>query len=74
MDELVSVIMSTYNEPLEYIEMAIESILSQTWNKIEFIIVIDNPNNEELTEFIKKYERNNNITIIYNDVNRGLQY
>lgn len=74
MDELVSVIMSTYNEPLEYIEMAIESILSQTWNKIEFIIVIDNPNNEELTEFIKKYERNNNITVIYNDVNRGLPY
>lgn len=74
MDELVSVIMSTYNEPFDYIEKAIKSILNQTWKNIEFIIVIDNPENEELVRFINQYKGNKKVIIIQNDMNRGLPY
>ena len=59
MRELVSVIMSTYNEKLEYVEKAIDSMLNQTWEALEIVIVIDNPENMELIELIEKYERNN---------------
>lgn len=75
MDEMVSVIMSTYNESEQYIKESIESILAQTWNNIEFIIVIDNPENRVVIESIKEYEKNNkNIRVICNDLNRGLPY
>lgn len=67
MSELVSVVMSTYNESLSYIEKAIESILNQTWKNIEFIIVIDNPSNIELCELVSMYERKyENIYVIKN--------
>ena len=40
---MVSVLMSTYNEPLSYIQISIESILTQSYKDIELIIIIDNP-------------------------------
>ena len=73
MRELVSVIMSAYNEKLEYVEKAIDSMLNQTWEALEIVIVIDNPENMELIELIEKYERNNkNIIVIHNEKNIGL--
>ncbi|HGD2776824.1 TPA: glycosyltransferase [Streptococcus agalactiae] len=38
-----SIIMSVYNEPLNYVRDSVESILNQTLTDFEFIIVIDNP-------------------------------
>ena len=52
--KLVSVIMSTYNENLEDIKEAIKSILEQTYENIEFIITLDNPNNKEINSYIKE--------------------
>lgn len=73
MRELVSVIMSTYNEKLEYVEKAINSMLNQTWDALEIVIVIDNPENTELIGLIEKYEKNNsNIIVIHNERNIGL--
>ena len=39
----VSVIMSTYKEPIEWIQESVDSILNQTYKKLEFIISVDNP-------------------------------
>ena len=38
----VSVIMSTYKEPIEWIQQSVDSILNQTYKNLEFIIIVDN--------------------------------
>lgn len=69
----ISVIMSTYNESIEQIIKSIESILQQTIQEFEFIIVDDNPKNIEILHLLKEYEKKDNrIKIIINDKNLGL--
>lgn len=73
MNEIISVIMSTYNESKSDISKAIESIINQTYNNYEFIIIIDNPYNEELKQIIKYYSnKDDRIKIIINNENIGL--
>ena len=38
----ISVIMSTYNEKIDYLRQAIESVQNQTFTNFEFIIILDN--------------------------------
>lgn len=69
----ISVIMSVYNEPIEWLNMAVESILNQTYRDFEFIIVNDNPSrleNKEVLELIAK--RDTRVRIISNEENIGL--
>ena len=69
----ISVIMSTYNEPKEYLCKAIDSILGQSYKQFEFLIVIDNPDNQEIQYIVRDYsEKDNRITIIDNKKNIGL--
>lgn len=69
----VSVIMSTYKEPEEYIRLSVESILHQSFSDLEFIIVIDNPQNEELLSLLLEYKNvDSRVIIIKNDRNIGL--
>ncbi|MFH1657310.1 MAG: glycosyltransferase family 2 protein [bacterium] len=42
---LVSIIIPTYNRP-EFVKKAVESVLNQTYKKIEIIVVDGSPNNE----------------------------
>ena len=68
----VSVVMSVYNEDADYLKSAIESIVAQTLNSIEFLIVCDNPDYEHV-RIIDEYARNHScITIIRNAENMGL--
>ena len=39
----ISVIMSVYKEPKEWLRQSIDSILNQTFSDFEFIIICDNP-------------------------------
>lgn len=69
----ISVIMSTYNEPLKWITKSIDSILNQTFEDFEFIIIDDNPKRKELQEFLKKYEKQDKRSkLINNEKNIGL--
>lgn len=69
----VSVIMSIYSEPIEWIEKSIDSILDQTFTDFEFIIINDDPNRDESLVMLNKYARNNqNIKLIFNEKNIGL--
>ena len=69
----ISVLMSVYNEPLDWLKGSIESILNQTFTEFEFIIVNDNPAGEELRDILKKYKnQDERITIIENPENLGL--
>jgi glycosyltransferase involved in cell wall biosynthesis len=73
MKDLISVIMSTYNEEPDWLKKSIDSILNQTYNHIEFIIVLDNPKNEILKELLSEYQnKENRIKVIENKENIGL--
>lgn len=71
MSDLISVIMSTYNESNEEIRKSVNSILNQSYSNIEFIIVIDNPNNQELISCLQSFN-DSRIKIIKNSENIGL--
>lgn len=45
---LVSVVMATFNEPVEYIKASITSILGQTYSNLELIIADDSTNKETI--------------------------
>lgn len=69
----VSVIMSVYKEPIDWIKQSVESILNQTYKNFEYIIICDNPDYKEAISLLKSYERNEpRIKIITNKENIGL--
>lgn len=71
--ELVSIIMSTYNEKEPWIRKAIESVIKQTYKFIEFIIVLDNPDNIVIRNIVYDYSKiDNRIVVIENENNLGL--
>lgn len=72
--ELISVILSTYNEPIDMVKKSVESILNQTYRYIELILINDNPSNEELDNFLKQYSNDKRIIYILHDENKGLIY
>ena len=73
MEELVSVVMSTYNEKEVHLRKSIESIINQTYQNIEYIIILDNPDNKLLYNILKEYEaKDNRIKVIVNEENIGL--
>lgn len=74
-EELISVIMSAYNEKIEWFEKSIRSILNQSYKNIELILIVDNPNNTDLIKLAKKYEKDDRrVRLIINKENRGLVY
>lgn len=69
----VSVVMSVYNEPQNFVKKAIDSILSQTFKDFEFIIVCDNPQNIELYNFLLTVQKDDKrVKVVKNEVNIGL--
>lgn len=69
----LSVIMPIYNEKKEWIIESIESILNQTFNDFEFIIIIDNPNNNEAIMLVDYYYKiDKRIKYYVNEKNLGL--
>ena len=71
MKPLVSVIMPAYNGE-KYIGEAIESILNQTYDNFELIIVEDKSTDKTL-EVIKRYH-DSRIYLFLNSENRGISY
>lgn len=69
----ISVIMSVYNEKEIWLREAIESILNQTWTNLEFIIIVDNPKNNNIINLLNEYaKRDSRIKINVNKENLGL--
>lgn len=70
---MISVLMSSYKEEVAELKLAVESILNQSYKDLEFIIIIDNPDNKIhkaiLSEYAKKDRR---IRLFINDRNIGL--
>ena len=71
--EIISVLLCTYNEPLKYLKLSIESILSQTYTNIQLIIVNDNPKRADMADLLAAYAREDSrIKYIVNPSNIGL--
>ncbi len=65
--------MSIYNEPIEWIDLSIKSILKQSYKYFEFIIINDNPAREENKNLLIRYSLSDSrIKIIKNESNIGL--
>ena len=52
---LISFVMSTYNSDIKFLKLAIESILNQTYNKIELCISDDFSDSDQVRECISEY-------------------
>lgn len=67
----ISVIMSTYKEPLNWVRAAVESILRQSLTDFEFIVVIDDPNNKSVVEYLEAID-DSRVILVKNESNLGL--
>lgn len=67
----ISVLMSTYNETPEHVKEAIDSILNQTYEDFELIIINDNPNDKKIDELIRSI-KDERIQYFRNKENIGL--
>lgn len=70
-EEKISVLMSTYNSQ-DKIRSSLESILDQTYENLEFIILDDN-SEDGTFEILEEYEsKNDSIKLLKNESNMGL--
>lgn len=73
MNDLISVVMSVYNEEEREVKQAINSILEQTYSNFELIIVNDNPKNEILPGILKEFKaKDSRIVLLSNEKNLGV--
>lgn len=71
--EMVTVLMTTYNENRKIFVNALESILNQTYKNIEILVIVDNKENEEIINTLKEYtEKDDRIAYVVNSHNLGL--
>ena len=69
----ISVVMSVFKEPLDWIELSINSIRNQSFSDFEFIIVNDNITDIPLKSFLSKLQNiDPRIIILENHENLGL--
>lgn len=73
---LVSVIIPTYKRSVRYLSRAVESVLSQTYDRIEVVVVDDSPNSfserEEICAFMTEIQKNDSRVIyLQNEKNMG---
>lgn len=69
----VSVIMSVYKEPAEWLQQTIDSILNQTFRDFEFIIICDNPQGLDNIALLNQYaQKDSRIRLVFNEENIGL--
>lgn len=71
-NDLISILMSEYNTPESYLRESIQSILNQTYENFEFIIIDDCGIND--VEKIAKDFNDNRIKVIKNQKNMGFVY
>lgn len=65
--------MPCYNEPNNYFEAAVESVLNQTYKNFELIIIFDNPTNSELIKLGRLYtKKDNRVKSFVNEKNMRL--
>lgn len=73
-EPLVSVIITTYKRPF-FLERAVNSILDQTYNNIEVLVIDDNNKNteyrKETEKVMKKYKNDKRVNYIKHQINKN---
>ncbi len=71
---MVSVLLSTYNETLKEVQTAVESMLNQTYEDMEVVVVLDNPENKVVNEWLteKAAEPDSRVRCVIHEKNEGL--
>ena len=73
--EKVAVILPVYkNDRAEWMSLAVESILYQSYKNVHLYIGVDGPVGYELQESLKLYDRQDMVTVVWFEENRGLAY
>ncbi len=70
-NDLVSVVMATYNDSIEYLNLSINSILEQSYKDIELVIIDDSNNDETLKYLIRKSKDDFRIKLVHNETKLG---
>ena len=70
MNELVSVILPVFNGE-KYLAASIESILNQTYENFEFIIINDSSTDKSL-QIIEKYKKQDERVVVISRKSKGL--
>ena len=65
MEELVDILVTTYNTNEKYLKKQIDSILRQTHKNTKIYISDDNSSNEKVAEILKEYEQKDNRIKLY---------
>ena len=68
----ISILLPIYNEKISWIEESINSILKQTYNNIELLLILDNPRNTKLVNFLTEFKKRGNVILIVNEKNLGI--
>ena len=74
MKELVSVVIITYKRPVEIVSRAIKSVINQSYENIELIVVNDAPEEKELSSQLERYIsalNDERIKYILHEKNKG---
>ncbi|HDX8379448.1 glycosyltransferase [Aeromonas salmonicida] len=75
MSDRVAVAMSIYySDPVEYVSIAIESILNQSYQNVDLFIQVDGMLPDCTYKLLSSYASHPNIFIDYDDENKGLAY
>lgn len=70
---LISIFMPCYKEDISFFCAAVNSVISQTYDDWELLLILDAPNNIELKEKAKSFAKaDKRINIIENEQNMGL--
>ncbi len=71
MTETIAGLLTSYNEPVEYLKESVESMLNQTYALSELVVVIDDPTNQASRAYLRSIN-DQRITILENEKNLGL--
>ena len=75
MEELVDILVTTYNTNEKYLKKQIESILKQTYRNIKIYISDDNSPNPRVAEILKQYKEDRNLEFQYTfSKNNNMQF
>lgn len=73
MNDLISVLMCVYNTPVLYLREAVMSIIGQSYNNLEFVIVDDSSDDGDVIDYLEELACDDNrVKLIHNKENSGL--